>query len=172
MLDLIEQSTLYRIIVIVTTLASFVQIVSRCLGQGSRSGVASDLSRVVVAALLGGVLFPIIIVLVPGRVGSLLYDIFSFGNPSYLVITGLIAGGLLGVIYRQLAEQLIIGAMVAMTMAVGIGLMAFLAGGVVAAIASGGQWGAIIDQAWSWGKIGAMIGAVWGLIMGATVLTA
>lgn len=170
MIELIEESTLYRLIAIVVTLVSFLQIARFFLGWGN-SGVgvwpvAPEFSRVGVAALLGGFLFPIAIVLVPGQVGSLLYRIFSFGNPSYLVMVGLILGALFGVFYRQLVERIMFGVTGAIAMAMTIGLLALLAGGVVAALQSGGQWNAIVDQALSWGWVGAKIGAALGLIVG------
>ena len=171
MIELVEQSTLYRLIAIVVTLVSFLQILKYFLGWGtSGTGVwplAPELSRVLVAALLGGFLVPIIIVLVPGQVGTLLYNIFSFGNPSSLVIVGLILGALFGVIYRQLVDRVMFGVAGAIGMAIWMGFMALLAGGVVAALQSGGQWGAILDEALSWGWIGAKIGAVLGLVVGA-----
>jgi hypothetical protein len=171
MIDLIEQSNLYRLIAIAVTLFSFWQIArlfssSATLDAGFLP-FTPELSRVVIATVLGGLLFPIIIALIPGQVGGRLYSIFSFGNPSSLVWVGLVVGAVFGVIYQQLVDRLMLAVAGAIGMAMVIGLTAFFAGAVFGVIESPGEWGAILDQALSWGWIGAKGGAALGLVMGA-----
>lgn len=171
MIDLIEQSNVYRLIAIAVTLFSFWQILRRFSGSTTLDAgflpFPPDLSRVLIATLLGGFLFPIIIVLMPRQVGGMLYSIFSFGNPSNLVLAGLAVGAVFGLIYRQLVDRLMLAVTGAIGMAMVVGLTAFFAGAVFGVIESPGQWGAILDQALSWGWIGAKGGAALGLVMGA-----